>query len=99
MTVSFDLTNTGKRSGDEVAQLYIHQRVGTSSRPVRQLKKFERIMLTAGETRHMRFTLTADDLRYWSNAKRAWIQDQSTFDIWVGGSSEADLATIFNVTR
>lgn len=99
VTVSFDLTNTGKRSGDEVAQLYIHQRVGDASRPVRQLKKFERITLAAGETRHMRFTLTAEDLRYWSSAQKGWVQDDSAFDVWVGGSSLADLATTFAVTR
>jgi beta-glucosidase len=99
VTVTFDLTNTGKRAGDEVAQLYIHQRVGTSSRPVRQLKKFERIALAAGETRHMRFTLTPDDLRYWSAMTKDWVQDKSAFDIWVGGSSTADLATTFTVQR
>jgi beta-glucosidase len=99
VTVSFDLTNTGKRAGDEVAQLYIHQRVGTSSRPVRELKKFERLALAPGETRHMRFTLNADDLRYWSDATGGWVQDASAFDVWVGGSSQAELATSFTVTR
>lgn len=82
-----------------MAQLYIHQRVGDASRPVRQLKKFERITLAAGETRHMRFTLTAEDLRYWSSAQKGWVQDDSAFDVWVGGSSLADLATTFAVTR
>lgn len=98
VNVSFDITNTGKRSGDEVAQLYIHQRVGNSSRPVRQLKKFKRVTLAAGETRQMRFTLTPDDLRYWSSAEKGWVQDASAFDVWVGGSSQADLATTFAVT-
>ncbi|WP_202950132.1 glycoside hydrolase family 3 N-terminal domain-containing protein [Sphingomonas sp. LH128] len=99
VTVSFDLTNTGKRAGDEVAQLYIHQRVGTSSRPVRQLKKFARVALAPGETKHMQFTLTADDLRYWSAATKGWVQDDSAFDVWVGGDSKADMATTFTVAK
>jgi beta-glucosidase len=99
VTVSFDLTNTGKRAGDEVAQLYIHQRVGTSSRPVRQLKKFARVALAPGETKHIQFTLTADDLRYWSAATKGWVQDDSAFDVWVGGDSKADMATTFTVAK
>ncbi|MBT0670311.1 glycoside hydrolase family 3 C-terminal domain-containing protein [Novosphingobium profundi] len=97
LDVSFDLTNTGKRKGEEVAQLYIHQRAGTSSRPVRQLKKFARMALAPGETRRVTFTLTADDLRYWSAATRGWVEDASAFDVWVGGSSKADLAGEFTI--
>ncbi|MCJ1961964.1 glycoside hydrolase family 3 N-terminal domain-containing protein [Novosphingobium mangrovi (ex Hu et al. 2023)] len=96
--VSFDLTNTGSRAADEVAQLYIHQRSGTSSRPERQLKKFRRIALQPGETQRVTFTLTADDLRYWSSVTKDWIQDASIFDVWAGGSSKADLAGEFTVT-
>ncbi|PNU02564.1 glycoside hydrolase family 3 N-terminal domain-containing protein [Novosphingobium guangzhouense] len=99
VTVSFDLTNTGQRAGDEVAQLYIHQRVGTSSRPVRQLKKFARVALAPGETKHMQFTLTADDLRYWSAVTRGWVQDESAFDVWVGGDSKASMAATFTVAK
>ncbi len=98
VTVSFDLTNTGARTGDEVAQLYIHQRSGTSSRPVRQLKKFARVTLAPGETRRMTFTLTPEDLRYWSAVTRDWIEDASVFDVYVGGSSKASLAGAFTVT-
>jgi beta-glucosidase len=99
VTVSFTLTNTGKREGDEVAQLYIHQRTGTSSRPVRQLKKFARVMLQPGESRRMQFTLNADDLRYRSEVTKSWIQDVSTFDVWVGGNSQADATTRFTVVE
>src|SRR6185312_1821040 len=73
--VTVDLTNTGKRTGDEVAQLYIHQRYGTSARPVRELKGFQRVTLKPGETRTLTFTLKPDDLRYWSAATHGWVQD------------------------
>jgi beta-glucosidase len=96
--VSVDLTNTGQRVGDEVAQLYIHQRYGTSARPVRELKGFQRVTLKPGETRTLTFTLKPDDLRYWSAATRDWVQDAAPFDLWVGGDSTASLAGRFDVT-
>ena len=49
LDVSVDVTNTGSRAGDAVAQLYIHQRAGSASRPVRQLKGFQRVNLAAGD--------------------------------------------------
>ncbi|HEX7853537.1 MAG TPA: beta-glucosidase BglX [Sphingobium sp.] len=96
--VSVDLTNSGKRTGDEVAQLYIHQRSGTSSRPIRELKGFQRVTLKPGETRTLQFTLTPSDLRYWSAVTRDWVQDESAFDIWAGGSSNAALAGSFEIS-
>jgi beta-glucosidase len=92
-----DLRNTGRRVGDEVAQLYIHQRRGTSARPIRELKGFQRVTLKPGETRTLRFTLTPDDLRYWSAATKTWVQDASLFDVWVGSSSQAELHGAFEV--
>jgi beta-glucosidase len=98
VTVTVDLTNTGTRTGDEVAQLYIHQRYGTSARPARELKGFQRVTLKPGEMRKLTFTLSADDLRYWSAATQGWVQDASAFDVWIGGSSEAQLAGSFEIT-
>lgn len=95
--VSVDVTNSGKREGDEVAQLYIHQRHGMSARPVRELKGFERITLKPGETRTIKFELSPDKLRYWSAASRDWVQDETTFDIWAGGDSNTTLQTSFEV--
>ncbi|GAA1504915.1 beta-glucosidase [Agromyces terreus] len=96
-TVSVDVTNTSGREADEVVQLYIHQRYGTSSRPVRELKGFERVTLAAGETRTVTFDLGPAELRYWSAATRDWVQDPTTLDVWVGGSSTADLAAVLTV--
>ncbi|MEV7631871.1 glycoside hydrolase family 3 N-terminal domain-containing protein [Microbacterium sp. NPDC089318] len=87
--VSVEVTNDGDRDGDEVVQLYVHQRHGTSSRPVRQLAGFERIRIPAGESRTVRFPLGPDQLSYWSAATRSVVQDRTTLDIWVGGSSTA----------
>ena len=97
VTVSAVVTNVGERGADEVVQLYVHQRSGSASRPVRELKGFERVALAAGESRTVRFTLGPAELRYWSAAGHDWVLDASTFDVWVGGDSTADLATTFEV--
>ena len=94
-----DVENTGKRAADEVAQLYIHQRYGSASRPVRELKGFERVTLGPGEKKTVRFTLGKSELTYWSAAAKAWIQDPSTFDVWVGADSTAPLTTTLRVVR
>jgi beta-glucosidase len=99
VTVSVEITNAGDRDADEVAQLYIHQRHGSSSRPARELKGFERIALAAGESRTVSFTLGPPELRHWNAAARDWIVDASTFDVWVGGDSTADRSTTFEVTE
>ena len=95
--VSVDVTNTGGCTADEVVQVYIHQRHGTSARPVRELKGFERVALGAGEARTVRFDLTPDHLRYWSAATRDWVQDATTIDVFVGGSSRATLQEVLTV--
>lgn len=97
-TVSVDVTNTSDRDADEVVQLYIHQRYGTSSRPVRELKGFARVAVAAGETRTVTFPLGPDQLRYWSAVTRGWVQDATTLDVWVGGTSTAELAAVLEVT-
>ena len=95
--VSVDVTNTSSRDADEVVQLYIHQRHGTSSRPLRELKGFTRVHVAAGETRTVTLTLGPDELRYWSGVPRAFVQDATTIDVFVGGSSTAELTTVLEV--
>ena len=97
MPVSIDLKNTGTRTADDVAQLYIHQRYGTAARPVRELKGFERVTLAPGETRTVRFMLKPEDLAYWASATRSFVQDQTTFDVFVGDDSTAPLTGRFDV--
>jgi beta-glucosidase len=89
--VSVDVTNTGSTAGDAVAQVYIHQRYGSASRPVRQLKGFKRVTLGPGETRTLRFPLGKDELQYWNPQTKAWVVEASTFDVWAGEDSTARL--------
>jgi len=97
ITVTAEVTNTGTRAGDEVVQLYIHQRGGRASRPVRELKGFERITLRPGEGRTVTFTLDETSVRYWNAATRGWVIDPGTFDLWVGSSSAGGQHATFAV--
>jgi len=99
VAVSVEITNAGGRSADEVVQLYLHQRFGSASRPVRELKGFRRVSLEAGESVTVEFPLGPAELTYWNAAVRDWVIDASTFDVWVGGDSTADLTASFTVTR
>jgi beta-glucosidase len=96
--VSVEVTNTADREADEVVQLYIHQRSGSASRPVRELKGFRRVTLAAGESRVVEFAVGPNERRYWNAAVRDWVRDASIFDVWVGGDSTAQLSTRFEVT-
>jgi beta-glucosidase len=99
VTVSVQVTNTADRQADEVVQLYLHQKYGTASRPVRELKGFQRVTLAAGESCTLRFPVGPAERRYWNAAARDWVADPSTFDVWVGGDSTAELSTTFEVTQ
>ena len=96
--VKVDVTNTGSAAGDAVAQVYIHQRYGSASRPVRQLKGFERIALQPGETKTLRFPLGKEELKYWDPQTRQWIEEPSEFDVWAGEDSTAGLHADLSVT-
>lgn len=98
VTVSVELANTSDRDGAEVVQLYLHQRHGTSSRPLRQLKGFRRVELAAGAAETVTFTVGPRERRYWSAATRDWVTDASTFDVWVGGDAAATRHAQFTVT-
>ncbi|MBN2003683.1 MAG: beta-glucosidase BglX [Anaerolineae bacterium] len=91
LTVTADVTNTGHVAGDEVVQLYIHQKWGSDSRPMRELKGFERVTLQPGETKTVTFCLGPDELGYWSTHAGRWIQEAAAFDLWVGADSLATL--------
>ncbi len=97
--VKVDVTNTGSVAGDAVAQIYIHQRYGSASRPVRQLEGFERIALQPGETRTLSFPLGKEELKYWNPQTRQWIEEASEFDVWAGEDSTAALHADLSVTQ
>jgi beta-glucosidase len=97
--VSADVTNTGSRAGDTVAQLYIHQRAGSASRPVRLLKGFERVALEPRAKRTVHFNLGKDELQFWSPSQKKWIVEPEQFDVWVGGDSNAMLHGEFRLNE
>lgn len=84
--VSVEVSNTGDRAGDEVPQMYIHQRVASVTRPVMALKGFQRIHLNPGERRTVAFTITPDSLSL-LNADMHKVVEPGQFDIMVGPSS------------
>jgi beta-glucosidase len=99
MDVTVDVENTGASTADEVAQLYIHQQYGSTSRPVRVLKGFERVTLATHEKKTLHFSLGKDELTYWSTAKKDWVEEPAKFDVWVGGNSDATLHANFTITQ
>jgi beta-glucosidase len=97
--ISVDVTNTGSVPGDAVAQMYIHQRYGSASRPVRELKGFERIALQPGETTTLKFRLGTDQLHYWNPQSKGWVVEPAEFDVWAGEDSTASLHAEFTTTQ
>src|ERR1019366_8442041 len=86
VSVSFDVTNTGSVAGAEVAQLYVSDPSAKASRPERELKGFEKVRLTAGETKHVTLDLDARAFSYWDKAAHTWTIDPGKFTIRVGDS-------------
>ena len=88
ISVSIDVTNTGKRAGREVVQLYIRDLVGSVTRPVRELKAFQLVDLAAGARKTVQFSLTAEDLSFYRR-DMSWGMEPGTFDIFIGNDSQA----------
>ncbi|MFI1212091.1 glycoside hydrolase family 3 C-terminal domain-containing protein [Streptomyces sp. NPDC020802] len=81
------VTNTGRRAGDEVVQLYTHQRVSRDKQPLKQLEAFQRVSLKPGETRTVRLKLREKDLAHWDVTRSRWVVESGTYDVLVGASS------------
>jgi beta-glucosidase len=92
--VSVDITNTGEREGDEVAQLYLRQETSSVETPERSLKGFSRIHLKPHEVRTVSFDVPQSELAIW-NAEGKWVTEPGTFVVWVGGNSRPGLTTNF----
>ncbi len=88
VTVGFDVTNTGKIAGAEVAQLYVSDPSAKVQRPERELKGFEKVRLNPGETKHVSLSLDARAFSYWDENAHKWTIDPGKFTILVGDSSE-----------
>jgi beta-glucosidase len=96
LTVSADIANTGSLEADEIVQFYIRQLVGSLTRPVRELKSFQRIRLKPGETKTVDFPLKADDLAYY-NAKGRLITEPGKFNVWIAPDSASGLLGEFTL--
>ena len=97
--VQVNVTNTGSVAGDEVVQLYTHQRYGSASRPVRELKGFQRVSLQPGEKRTLTFHLSPEALSFWSSSTHQRATEASSYDVWVGDSSAAELHGEFELAE
>lgn len=97
LTASVTVTNTGDSVGEEVVQLYVHDLVGSVTRPVKQLKGFERIRLAKGESRSVRFSLNADDLAFY-RADMSYGPEPGDFELFIGSSADDVRAARFSLT-
>lgn len=80
------MSNSSDVSGEEIVQLYLRDHVAQVTRPVKELKAFEKVMILAGESKNIHFTLNESDLSYYDNSGRM-IFEPGTFTVFVGGSS------------
>lgn len=87
VSVSLDVTNTGKRAGSDVVQLYVGDPSAKVKRPAKELKGFERVSLAAGATQRVQFKLSSHDLAYYSVADHDWKVDPGLFKAYAGGNS------------
>ncbi len=87
ITVSFDLQNTGKYAGEEVAQLYLRDMVSQPVRPVKELKSFQKVMLQPGETKMIIFTIDKEKLSFY-NDQLQWITQPGEFRLMIGSASD-----------
>lgn len=96
LTVSVDVTNTGKFDGKEIVQLYIRDLVGSVTRPVKELKKFKKIMLKKGETKKVKFTIDKTDLMFYDfNLKH--VAEPGDFEVYVGSNSDTRIKKRFTL--
>jgi beta-glucosidase len=98
LTVSVDIANTSRVAADEVAQLYVRDLVGNVTRPVRELKEFQRVRLAPGQAVTITFRLHSDELSFFGRDNTE-IVEPGEFHLWVGGSSQAVLRAAFRLVE
>ncbi len=87
ITVSVDVTNTGNMDGEEVVQMYIHDKVGSVTRPVKELKGFQKIHLEKGETKTVDFVIDEETVKMY-DIDMEWVAEAGEFDVWLASSSD-----------
>ncbi|MCF6128827.1 beta-glucosidase BglX [Flavobacterium sp. AS60] len=96
LKVTVDVVNTGNFDGKEVVQLYIRDLVGSVTRPVRELKGFQKIAIKKGEKQTVTFQITEEDLKFY-NSDLQFVAEPGQFEIFVGSNSNAELKTLFEL--
>ncbi len=97
ISVTLDVTNTGRRAGEEIVQLYLHDRVASVVRPVRELKDFRKIRLEPGQTQTLHFVIDRETLSFY-NAQLHWGAEAGQFDLMIGASAaDIRLRTTFEL--
>ncbi|WP_207491652.1 beta-glucosidase BglX [Aridibaculum aurantiacum] len=86
LRVTVPVTNSGRFAGEEVVQLYIHDKVASVTQPVKKLKAFQKIMIRPGESREVVFNLSVEDLKFY-NSEFKWVSEPGEFTVMVGGNS------------
>lgn len=98
VTISVNVTNTGKFDGKEVVQLYVRDLVGSITRPVKELKGFQKLEIKKGETKTVTFKLTKEDLKFY-NSNLDFVAEPGVFQVFVGTDSNANLSSEFELTK
>jgi beta-glucosidase len=96
--VSVDVTNTGKYDGKEVVQLYLRDVVGSVTRPVKELKGFEKIALKKGEKKTVTFEISVEDLKFY-NSDLEFVAETGQFEAFIGGSSDTENKVGFELNK
>ena len=96
--ISATVQNTGDYTAEEVVQLYVRDVVGNVTRPVRELKGFCRVRLEPGQSRYISFNLHTDQLAFYDR-KMQRVTEPGAFHAWIGGNSDADLWTEFELVE
>lgn len=94
ITVSVEVTNTGKFDGKEVVQMYIRDLVGTVTRPVKELKGFDKVFIKKGETKTVSFTISEEDLKFY-NSELEFLSEAGAFEVFVGTDSTTEMKLKF----
>ncbi len=98
LKVSVDVKNTGNYDGQEVVQLYIRDLVGSVTRPMKELKGFEKITLKIGETKSVSFEISSEDLKFY-NIDMKNVAEAGNFEVFVGGNSDTDRKANFELVK
>ncbi len=98
LTITATITNTGKRDGTELVQLYVQDVVGSITRPIRELKRFEHVYVKSGETKEVTFKISSEDLKF-VNSKMVNAAEEGKFNVWIAPNAASGLKSSFYLKK